>query len=296
MHMKKKKISLWGWLMTGWMVAACTQQHYIEPEITTSSTINLKTSVAPLTRAPHLNADGSGNFNSGDVMSVFVSANGQRTVQANYTQGESFITWDDLAMQAGTREVSFASCYPQMEISDEGTFEFNTHTAEYKDLLLSKAQTVTVGTISPIVLTFDHALHLLNLTFTSDGSYTSEDLDKLSVTCRAQSTCVVNAASGTISEIKTSVADYVSEGPQATFYLVPQPTENITLTIHINQVNKEYSLAELLEQLGKPQTALQEGKRCNIALTIGKDGITLQGGSIGSWGDQVTADGDITIG
>lgn len=291
----KKMNYIYGCLAAVCLMASCSG-HTNEPAVVASPAINLKTAVAPLTRVPQLNDDGSGNFNTGDVISVFVDANNQKTIKADYAQGSSFITWDDLNLPAGTHEVTFASCYPKQEISSDGTFEFNTHTAEYKDLLLSKAQKVTVGTTSPIVLTFNHALHMLNLTFATDGSYTTEELEKLTVTCRAKTTCVVNAVTGAVGEIKTSTADYVSEGPQTTFYLVPQPTQDIMLTVRINQLDKVFKLSELLDTLGNSQTNLQGSKRCNIALTVGKDGISLQGGSIGAWEDQVTAEGDITIG
>ena len=56
------------------------------------------------------------------------------------------------------------------------------------------------------------------------------------------------------------------------------------------------TLKQLPEKLGTPQDDLEGGKKCTITLSIGRDGITVSGGSISGWEDQVTADGEVTIG
>ena len=70
----------------------------------------------------------------------------------------------------------------------------------------------------------------------------------------------------------------------------------ISLTIGIQNESKKITLDNLLQQLGSQQTELQGGKRCSLTLKVGREGITIEGATIGAWGDQVTADGEIVIG
>lgn len=80
------------------------------------------------------------------------------------------------------------------------------------------------------------------------------------------------------------------------FYLVPQATDVISLTIGIQNESKKIALDNLFQQLGSQQTELQGGKRCSLTLKVGREGITIEGATIGAWGDQVTANDEIVIG
>ena len=55
-------------------------------------------------------------------------------------------------------------------------------------------------------------------------------------------------------------------------------------------------MKEMLNQLGNPQNELQSGKRISLDLKVNRSGITVEGGSIGGWENQVTVDGDVVIG
>lgn len=90
--------------------------------------------------------------------------------------------------------------------------------------------------------------------------------------------------------------DYRTTGNVASFYLAPQATDAISLTIGIQNESKKITLDNLLQQLGSQQTELQGGKRCSLTLKVGREGITIEGATIGAWGDQVTADGEVVIG
>lgn len=291
-----KKSFTYVFVVVGILIAACSSDKN-QPDISGADTvIKINASVSPLTRVPHINSDGSGNFIEGDAMSVFISGNSFKTINADYIFGSDFTTWNDLGLPIGTQAVVFSSCYPKQEITDNGTFEFNVYTAEYKDLLLSKSQTVEVGTSKPVVLSFSHAMHQLSLKFVSDGSYSAEDIQKLSVTCQAKTTCIVDAVSGVIKGTTDQMANYQAQGNEVLFYLVPQPTEGVKLTFTIDKYTKEYFLKDLFDKLGNSQTELTTGKRCNLTLKVGKDSITLEGGSISVWEDQVTVEGNVVIG
>lgn len=96
--------------------------------------------------------------------------------------------------------------------------------------------------------------------------------------------------------MKDDIAECSSDDTETSFYLVPQPTGDIILNIGIGSDKKTITLDKLLEQLGTPQSGLEGGKRCKLTLKVSKEGITVEGGSINGWGDQVTADGEVVIG
>lgn len=257
--------------------------------------IHIEANVSPQTRSPQLDSDGSGTFAKGDALSIFVAGNGT-TVTANYAYASDLLTWSQLGLPEDVKQVTFAACYPQPTTVKDGTFEFNTLTAPEKDLLLAPAQPVSVGTAETVRLTFGHALHNLNLNFVPGNGYTDSDIRSLTLACQAKTTCVVDAAQGTIQKVNEETGDYQATGNTASFYLVPQATDAISLTIGIQNESKKITLDNLLQQLGSQQTELQGGKRCSLTLKVGREGITIEGATIGAWGDQVTADGEIVIG
>lgn len=257
--------------------------------------IHIEANVSPQIRSPQLDSDGSGTFAKGDALSIFVAGNGT-TVTANYAYASDLLTWSQLGLPEDVKQVTFAACYPQPTTVKDGTFEFNTLTAPEKDLLLAPAQPVSVGTAETVRLTFGHALHNLNLNFVPGNGYTDSDIRSLTLACQAKTTCVVDATQGTIQKVNEETGDYQATGNTASFYLVPQATDAISLTIGIQNESKKITLDNLLQQLGSQQTELQGGKRCSLTLKVGREGITIEGATIGAWGDQVTADGEVVIG
>lgn len=258
--------------------------------------INIVASIGPQTRAPQLATDGSGNFSQGDKMSLFLAESDGDSLFVDYGYGSGVLTWGSLGLSGSNDKITLAACYPQQKAIKDGTFEFNPFTASEEDLLLASAQSVTVGTSAVVNLTFTHALHRLDLAFTPGNGYTSEDLASLVITLNAKTTCVVDGIQGKIKEVKADKADCTKKGTTASFYLIPQNTAGVTLNVTIGNDKKSLTLDELLNQLDSSQTDLDEGKRCKLTLKVGREGITVEGGSINAWGDQVTADGEIVIG
>lgn len=258
--------------------------------------INIVASIAPQTRAPQLTGDGSGSFTPGDKMTLFLAETDGESHAVDFEYGSGILTWSSLGLSGSNAQISLAACYPQQKEMQDRTFEFNPLTASEKDLLLAPAQSVTAGTSETVHLTFNHALHRIDLTFTAGNSYTDEDLKGLSVTLNAKTTCVVDRVQGKITQVKDVTGEYTANDTQASFYLVPQNTSGVTLTISIGSDRKSLTLDKLLSQLDASQTNLEGGKRCNLTLKISREGITVDGGSINAWGDQVTADGEVVIG
>ncbi len=290
-----KKNYLYVLLAVSLTTASCSNEL---PEDVSSSAgvVHIEASVSPQTRSPQLDSDGSGTFAKGDALSIFVAGNGMSTVTANYAYVSDLLTWSQLGLPEEVKQVTFAACYPQPTTVKDGTFEFNTLTAPEKDLLLAPAQSVSVGTAETVCLTFGHALHNLNLNFVPGNGYTDSDIRSLTLVCQAKTTCVVDAAQGTILKVIEETGNYQATGNAASFYLVPQATNAINLTIGVQNESKKITLDNLLQQLGSQQTELQGGKRCSLTLKVGREGITIEGATIGAWGDQVTADGEVVIG
>ena len=282
-------------LLAASLTAASCSNELPENVPASDGVIHIEANVSPQTRSPQLDSNGSGTFAKGDGLSIFVAGNGT-TVTANYAYASDLLTWSQLGFPEDVKQVTFAACYPQPTTVKDGTFEFNTLTAPEKDLLLAPAQPVSVGTAETIRLTFGHALHNLNLNFVPGNGYTDSDIRSLTLACQAKTTCVVDAAQGTIQKVNEETGDYQATGNTASFYLVPQATDAISLTIGIQNESKKITLDNLLQQLGSQQTELQGGKRCSLTLKVGREGITIEGATIGAWGDQVTADGEVVIG
>lgn len=282
-------------LLAASLTAASCSNELPENAPASDGVIHIEANVSPQTRSPQLDSNGSGTFAKGDGLSIFVAGNGT-TVTANYAYASDLLTWSQLGFPEDVKQVTFAACYPQPTTVKDGTFEFNTLTAPEKDLLLAPAQPVSVGTAETVRLTFGHALHNLNLNFVPGNGYTDSDIRSLTLVCQAKTTCVVDAAQGTILKVNEETGDYQATGNTASFYLAPQATDAISLTIGIQNESKKITLDNLLQQLGSQQTELQGGKRCSLTLKVGREGITIEGATIGAWGDQVTADGEVVIG
>lgn len=258
--------------------------------------INIEASITSQSRAPQLGTDGSGSFSDGDIMSLFISNSENANVTLDYEYGTGFITWNSIGFEEQFPSVMVAACYPKQSNIQNGNFEFNVLSAPDKDLLLAPQQNVKVGTSETVHLTFSHAMHKLDLSFTLGNGYSEKDISSLSLKINAKTTCVVDGVKGVIKEVKDNVGEYYSTKENPSFYLVPQSTSGVVMNINIGGESKSISLDELLNQLGKPQEKIEGGKYTSLKLKINRNGITVEGGSIGGWENQVTADGEVVIG
>lgn len=260
-----------------------------------SGKISIAASVASQTRTPQLGSDGSGSFEKGDKMTLCITG-GAAPVVTDYAYEVDFLQWPDFGLSEDVSQVTFSACYPTQKVEQDGTFEFNSFNSSYDDLLLAAAQPVEVGTSEAVSLTFRHALHRLNLEIQPGKGYTEDDLSQLSCIFSAKTTCVVDAVKGSVKEVKDEQGSLTVTGAKASFYLVPQATDGISFTLTLGGETKHFTLDALFKQSGNPQVALESGKSCTLTLKVGRDGITVSGGSIGAWEDQATADGEVVIG
>lgn len=254
--------------------------------------INITTTVAAQSKSPELDADGKGNFVNGDIFNIVISGENVSARSIDFTVGTTSLTWSGLALADGVKDVNFSACYPKHDLSNDGTFEFNIAEAEYKDMLLSESQKVTVGSEAPVNLTFKHATHKLNIVYTSEY-YTADELAAMQTVCNAKTACIVDAASGKIKEVLNGTSDFSADGSSVSYLLIPQATEGVELNIKLGQLSKSYNLKDLLAQTGNPQDELIGGKKIDISLKISKDQITVEGAEIGAWEDQSMVSGEI---
>ena len=260
-----------------------------------SGKISIVASVASQTRTPQLGSDGSGSFEKGDKMTLCITG-GAAPVVTDYAYEMDFLQWPDFGLSEDVSQVTFSACYPTQKVEQDGTFEFNSFKSSYDDLLLAAAQPVEVGTSEAVSLTFRHALHRLNLEIQPGKGYTEDDLSQLSCIFSAKTTCVVDAVKGSVKEVKDEQGSLTVTAAKASFSLVPQATDGISFTLTLGGETKHFTLDALFKQSGNPQVALESGKSCTLTLKVGRDGITVSGGSIGAWEDQATADGEVVIG
>lgn len=276
------------------LAVSCKKSDEPVVPVTGNDKINITTNVLPQSKSPELDADGKGNFVNGDIFSIVVSGENVAAKSIDFTVGTTLLTWSGLTLADNVKEVNFSAFYPKYDLSSDGTFKFNVAEAEYKDLLLSESQKVTVGSESPVNLTFKHATHKLNIVYTSDF-YTADELAAMQTVCSAKNTCVVNAVSGTVKETLSENSDFSADGASVSYLLVPQATEGVELSIKIGQLSKSYNLKDLLAQMGNSQEELMGGKKIDISLKVSKDMVTVENVVIGAWEDQTTASGEVVI-
>ena len=263
--------------------------------------IEIIPTIGSQTRVPSLNEDGSGGFTKGDQFTIVTSRGWETARSSDYIVGGDWQTWEQLGYPTGVK-INFAACYPPAQPAGDGTFTFDSSTAEYKDLLLAPAQPVDAFSTAPIHLAFGHALHKLELNFTADAAdYTAEELAALTLTCTARKACQVDGKAGKLGTVLTDKAAFSATGAKAVFILPPQPTADVRLDITVGGTTTSTTLADLLEQLGKPHNTLDGGSRLELNITLSREeGVTetpvnVGDATIGPWDDQDIVSGTVDL-
>ena len=263
--------------------------------------IEIIPTIGSQTRVPSLNEDGSGGFTKGDQFTIVTSRGWETARSSDYTVGGDWQTWEQLGYPTGVK-INFAACYPPAQPAGDGTFTFDSSTAEYKDLLLAPAQPVDAFSTVPIYLAFGHALHKLELNFTADtADYTAEELAALTLTCTARKACQVDGKAGKLGTVLTDKAAFSATGAKAVFILPPQPTADVRLDITVGGTTTSTTLAELLEQLGNPHNTLEGGHRLELNITLNREEgvvetpVSVGNATIGPWDDQDIVSGTVEL-
>lgn len=254
--------------------------------------IEIVTGVEALTRAPQLDDTGAGNFRTGDTFTLTVSSNG-KSVQKDYTVGSTTLYWQDLGVEGD--KVTFAGCYPNYKGANTVTFEFDTKRALDADLLLAPAVEVIKGAKS-VTMPFRHAMHKLVVKYVAADTYATGALSGISTTLHAHTVCTVDLMKGAVAENSAKTpADYTAKsGENVSWLVVPQNRDGVKLTVTLDGQSREFTLPERTTE-GQPLTTLDGGKTLSVTLRVSKNGITLEGTTIGKWEEQGSIDGEIEI-
>ena len=285
-------------------LAGCSKND--EPDGPTRAAVNIRTSIGGTTDAGSfgsraaIGADGSGNFEAGDVLGLYATA-GTTAKLANsaYTVGSTALWWDELSM---TDPVAFAAYYPKAEaITDPAATIFNAATATNKDLLLATPVTASKG--EDVALAFRHAMHRLTVNLSTDIDGWNLATAQVSL-AGMNASATVNITAGTVTpgEADATDGDYGTKtGASTTFVVAPQKVTADADWIQITMDGKQYVYkvpASITLPGGgtAPLTALESGKTLTLNLALTRDGVTLTTGDIAAWDTQATIDGEINIG
>ena len=285
-------------------LAGCSKND--EPDGPTRAAVNIRTSIGGTTDAGNfgsraaISADGSGNFEAGDVLGLYVTVGATaKLANSAYTVGSTALWWDELSM---TDPVAFAAYYPKAEaITDPAAYIFNAATATNPDLLLATPVTASKG--EDVALAFRHAMHRLTVNLSTDIDGWDITTAQVSLAgMNASATVDITAGTVTLGEADATDGDYGTKtGASTTFVLAPQKVTADAVWIQITMDGEQYVYkvpASITLPSGgtAPLTALESGKTLTLNLALTRDGVTLTTGDIAAWDTQGTINGEINIG
>lgn len=272
------------------IIAACTSlmcgcENEI-PNTATENSINIVSSVSSelIVRNPSLDENGKGNFSNGDVFSLIISNPEKEYILNDFIVGKSDLKWKEVNISSSNGKVDFSACYPMQNITN-GKFTFDMSTATEKDLLLAQTKGITLNSKEPVYLNFEHAMHKLVISYSTD-----KDMN-ITTECTALSTCEIDVIENSLSIKGNSKHTSMQAGKEISFLLVPQNTSDITLNISYGEKSKSYKLNELITDYNM----LERGKRYTLYLNIKNGDINIEDSTIGSWGDQGSANDNIIM-
>lgn len=289
--MKKKILYL---LCGVCMLFACSQNSE-KTDSPTDGLITISTDIQPLTRRPHMDETGNGNFLEGDRFALMLSGDGMTSMCKDYYVGHTALLWNDPAFASASNIVRFSGCYPLPSETEGSDFVFDVSQASEKDLLLAPAVEVKLYSAEVIRLSFHHALHRLKIIYQMSSDYTEEEATKIQTSCRARSTCRVDLESGQIKEVLNTTSVFKEQGAEVSFLLPPQTADGIDLNIDMGEESQQYNLGKWLQENGILQTGLDGGRELVLTLRVSRQGINIEGSGIGGWENQGSADGEISV-
>lgn len=290
MNMTKKLIFT---LLATTLLTSCGNE---DAELSNTRTrVNLETGINAISRAPHINSDGSGNFENGDIIGLAISGNNGEftTIEFSYNNP---LYWEDIKLIDKPSTIGLVGFYPLLTIEkDKNSISFDIENESEKDLLLAPKQEIAYLSQNKIMLGFNHAMHKLNISFkSSDGSYSKESLGLISTTCHAYSACTVDLKEGIVNT-PANKKDYQSVvGKNISLLIIPQNKNDVTLKLNIAGNQKDFSLSGV-EIKNTDRDYLEGGKTLSIELDIRKNGIFVGGANISGWENQGSVSGDIIV-
>ena len=293
------------------LLAACNNDDELQP-----GTVNIVTSISgPQTRAPQLDANGAGNFETNvDKLQLAIYGGETDPMRTSYTVGTPSLYWADVVATAGQADTyTFAAWYNGDDALDlVANPSFNVAEATNKDLLLATPTTVSVE--QTVTLNFSHAMHKLvvNLSY-GDGF---DDLDKTQVKVtpvNMNAAATIDVKEGTVTAGEASASDgtypavTMGSATSCSFILAPQKLTRGAAWLEINLGGQTLTFnvpASYTTSGGSTEalSQLNSGEVLTLNLTIKKVAgggddekieVVLTTGEIAAWGTQGSYTGDV---
>ena len=244
--------------------------------------------IAPLSRTPQLDENGTGKFTDGDQNSLFFfSVNRDPISTYLYTYGLSSY-WSDLGLSQEILEISLTGCYPPVfnQRTDVLQWDVSIDNAQ-KDFLLSAPITVRRGLTTAIPLVFTHALHKICVELVIDKTSVTDEMEKdVVITCRnVFPVANISLKEGVVTNASGSKTSFAIASKKATFIIPPQAVGDIEIDVHINNKNFTYRLIEKLID-GKPLRYLLGEHMLILKIAVSNESFSIVGQEINGWESQ----------
>lgn len=233
------------------------------------------------------NADGSGDFEPGDEYSLFFWSQTSSSGGAGSYKADGSEPWYWDALSPDSSPIDFLAWYPVFNPIGPTIQAYkvaNAASPQAQDLLMStKVPAVTKNNI--VNLQFGHIMHKLVISL-STNYYSTTDLSFATVNLvNLKSDASVDFMNGTVDETAASGTDSYAQatGKDVSFIVAPQSLVVNTEIIHIVIAGKTF-----VWKVPAILTTLESGKILTLNLSINRDVIVLQSGSISPWSTQAS--------
>lgn len=249
-------------------------------------------------RAPQLDANGAGNFSDGDENSVFVYSADQKRLlhELTYVYGKTYF-WEDFNLPQDVKSCKVAACYPAVAAANPENFAWDIREPNaVNDFLVAAPADASTSSALPVVLTFSHALHRLNVTLTAETEGIADELlATAEIVCRnVKPVAQLNLLEGKATGASGSLAQLKETGTKASFIVPAQEVKDMEIAVRIGKSEKTFRLADCTAN-GQPLTRLESGKSFTLNIGVKEDHIFIIGQDISGWDNQGSADGTITL-
>ena len=268
------------------------------------------------TRAPQLDADGAGTFESTDMWGMYTFT-GDATSPAYSNENIGYqadnstpLLWKDLAE---AEAVTFSAHYPRItaDIDDPAAYMYMPEKWNNTDDLLHATATASKG--DPVALTFKHLMHRLVVNLAAGDGMEGADLSSALINSSAKdyttaTMCArveVNLLTGAVNYDRVDNGVILSNGggAKADWKVAPQDLTAGAEWLRI-EVGEDVWCYHVPDDLNTAdpgnQTRLESGKQLTLNLTLKKNPdtgntVTLTGSDISGWNTQPSIDDIIDI-
>ena len=278
--------------------AACSSDDAVEQE-TKPAAFRVESSISKIhiLRSPALDEQGAGQFQTGDVNTLFFAReDGQFVSSFAYTYGTSYF-WSDLKLPADLQRCRISACYPQVSTDTPENYSWDVMTAQpTADLLVASPVTAEVNA-QQVRLTFAHLMHKLKVVLVSGASTVSQDvLDAASISFRqVLPVAKVNLLQGQVLSASGQPVAFEAHGAQAAFIVPAQPAGKMEVLVKVNGQTAVFPLAEMTTQQGGLLQRLESGKTFTVTIKVTEKDFVVISQDISGWEDQGSSDNQIII-